>query len=121
MADTAHKISDQMIDWAMRLENTSDAVKGKPLRRRGLAASWLLLPAAGAGLYALATSGAFSRQAKDVMDQARSRASELPDDLMGRLRQTTPDSSETTERPTGGRPRRANTRRTATRRRTAAR
>lgn len=96
MADTAHKISDQMIDWATRLENASDAAKGKAVRRRGPSARWLLLPATGAGLYALATSGAFSRQAKDVLDQARTRASELPDDLMGRIRQTTQKSSETT-------------------------
>jgi hypothetical protein len=89
MADTVHRISEQVIDWAMRVEDISDAAKGKGSRRRGSGTRWLILPAAGAGLYALATSGAFSRQAKDVVDQARSRASELPDDLMGRLRQTT--------------------------------
>jgi hypothetical protein len=53
----------------------------------------LILPAAGAGLYALATSGSFSRQAKDVMDQAKTRASELPDDLLGRIRQTSQKST----------------------------
>jgi hypothetical protein len=89
MADTIHKVSDRMIDWAVRLEEMSDAAKGKRIRRRGFGTRWLLLPAAGAGLYALATSGSFSRQAKDVMDQAKTRATELPDDLMGRLRQTT--------------------------------
>lgn len=109
MADTAHKISDQMIDWAMRLENASDAAKGKAVRRRGPSARWLLLPATGAGLYALATSGAFSRQAKDVMDQARTRASELPDDLIGRIRQTTQKSGERTSKSTGERGRRRQT------------
>jgi hypothetical protein len=47
-------------------------------------AKWLILPAAGAGLYALVTSGFFTRQAKEVLDGAKSRASELPDDLARR-------------------------------------
>jgi hypothetical protein len=123
MADNAHKISDRMIDWAVRLENVSDSAKGKTVRRRGSGTRWLLLPAAGAGLYALATSGAFSRQAKDVMDQAMTRASELPDDLMGRLRQTTQKSSQTTRESTGngGERRRQQTkaRKSATGRKTA--
>jgi hypothetical protein len=123
MADTIHKVSDRMIDWAVRLENVSDAAKGKAVRRRSPGTRWLLLPAAGAGLYALATSGAFSRQAKDVMDQAKTRASELPDDLMGRLRQTTQKSSQTTQKSTGnaGRGRRQQTtkaRKPSTRRKT---
>jgi hypothetical protein len=109
MPDTIHKVSGRMIDWAERLENASDAAKGKAVRRRGLGTRWLLLPAAGAGLYALATNRAFSRQAKDVMDQARTRASELPDDLMGRLRQTTQQPSETSPKSTGTRRRRQQT------------
>lgn len=122
MPDTIHKISDRMIDWAVRLENASDAAKGKAVRRRGPGMRLLLLPVAGAGLYALATSGAFSRQAKDVMDQARTRASELPDDLMGRLRQTTQQPSETSPKSTGtGRGRRQQTkaRQSGTQRKTA--
>ena len=96
MADTAHKISYHIIDWAVRFENASDAAKGKAVRRRGPGTRWLLLPAAGAGLYALATSRTFSRQAKDVMDQAKNLASDLPEDLMGRLRQTAQKSGQTT-------------------------
>jgi hypothetical protein len=123
MADTMHKISDRMIDWAVRLENVSDAAKGKTVRRRGPGTRWLLLPAAGAGLYALATNGAFSRQAKDVMDQAKTRASALPDDLMGRLRQTTKKSSHASRKSTGngGQERRQQTEgsRPATRRKAA--
>lgn len=101
MADTVHKFSDRMIDWAVRIENVSDAAKGKAVRRRGPGTRWLLLPAAGAGLYAVATNRAFSRQAKDVMGQAKTRASELPDDLMGRLRQTAEKSSQATRKSTG--------------------
>jgi len=99
--DTIHKVSDRLIDWGVRLENVADAAEGKAVSRRVPGMRWLLLPAAGAGLYALTTNRAFSRQAKDVMDQARTRASELPDDLMGRLRQTTQDDSETTRKATG--------------------
>ena len=95
----AHKNMDWAVDWAVRLEN-ADGSKGKAARAGG-AGRWLLLPAAGAGLYALATSRAFSRQAKDVMDQAKTRASELPDDLMGRLRQTTQKPSESGAKSTG--------------------
>jgi hypothetical protein len=90
---TIHKFSEQMIDLAERLDDVADAAKGKGNRRGGVSTRWLILPAAGAGLYALATSGSFTRQAKDVMDQARTRASELPDDLLGRIRQTSQKST----------------------------
>jgi hypothetical protein len=114
----AHKNMDWAVDWAVRLENASDGSKGKAARTGG-AGRWLLLPAAGAGLYALATSRTFSRQAKDVMDQAKT----LPDDLIGRLRQTTEKSSETTRNTAGngsrGRRQETTTRKSATRRKTA--
>jgi len=87
MADV-HKFSKQMIDLAERLDGVSDAAQGKGTGHGGPKTRWLLLPAAGAGLYALATSGSFARQAKDVVGQAKTRASELPDDLMSRIRQT---------------------------------
>ena len=92
MADI-HKFSEQVIDLAERLENVADAAKGKGFRRGSFGTRWLLLPAAGAGLYALATNGSFTRQAKGVMDQAKTRASELPDDLLNRIRQTSRKST----------------------------
>jgi hypothetical protein len=92
MADV-HKLSEHIIDFAERLDGVADAAQGKGTGRGGLGARWLILPAAGAGLYALARSGSFTRQAKGVMDQAKSRASELPEDLMGRIRQTPQRSS----------------------------
>ncbi|HET6696911.1 MAG TPA: hypothetical protein VFG85_10435 [Gaiellaceae bacterium] len=87
------KLSEQMIDMAERLDNVADAAKGKGTRRRTLTSRWLLLPAAGAGLYALATSGSFTRQAKDVVDQAKSRASDLPDDLRSRIHEASQRST----------------------------
>ncbi len=92
MADV-HKFSEQIIDLAERLADVADAAKGKGIRRGSMGTRWLLLPAAGAGLYALATSGSFARQAKGVMDQAKTRASDLPDDLLSRVRPTTQKSS----------------------------
>jgi hypothetical protein len=92
MADV-HKFSEQVIDLAERLEDVTDAAKGKGIRRGSFGSHWLILPAAGAGLYALATSGSFTRQAKSMMNQAKTRASELPDDLMSRVRQTSQKSA----------------------------
>jgi len=54
-----------------------------------MSARWLILPAAGAGLYALARNGSFSNQAKGVLQQARARASDLPEELLDRVQQAT--------------------------------
>ena len=60
---------------------------GRKVRR------WVVLPASGAALFAVVRSDFFSRQAKEVMDEAKTRASELPDDLMSRVRQTADELS----------------------------
>jgi hypothetical protein len=86
MADM-NKLSEQMVDLAERFADVTDAAQGRNRKRR-LRARWLVLPAAGAGLYALGTSGSFARQAKNVMSQAKDRASDLPEDLLGRVQQT---------------------------------
>ena len=109
-----HKLSEQMIDMAERLDNVADAAKGKGARRRTLASRWLLLPAAGAGLYALATSRSFTRQAKDVVDQAKSRASDLPDDLRSRIH----EASQRSTAGNGSRRQSSSARRTSTARKT---
>jgi hypothetical protein len=83
MADV-RRLSERTIDLAERLADVTDAAQGKGNRRGSGRARWLILPAAGAGLYALVTSGFFARQAKEVLDGAKSRASELPDDLAKR-------------------------------------
>jgi hypothetical protein len=81
MADI-HRFSEQMIDLAERLANVADAAQGKDTRVGRLRARWLLLPAVGAGLYALATSGAFRRQAESVVTEAKDRASDFPEALL---------------------------------------
>ena len=88
MADI-RKFSDQVIDLAERLANVADAANGKDTKTTGLRTRWLLLPAAGAGIYALATSGAFTRQAKTVVNEAKTRASDLPDELVSRVHEAT--------------------------------
>ena len=87
MADV-HKFSERVIEMAERLEDVADAANGKGNRSGGgIGAKWLLLPAAGAGLYALITNNSVGRHAKGVIDQAKTRAVELPDDLMSRVSQ----------------------------------
>jgi hypothetical protein len=88
------RFSKQIIDYAERLADVADAAKGKGTRHNGVGARWMLLPAAGAGLYALATSTSFTRRTKDVMEQAKARASDLPEDLFNRVRQTTNASAQ---------------------------
>jgi hypothetical protein len=88
MADV-NKFSEHVIDLAERLANVADAAKGKGTRRGMPGARWVLLPAAGAGLYALTTSGAFTRQAKEVVNEAKARASELPEELLSRVHEAT--------------------------------
>ena len=88
MADM-QKLSRQMIEYAERFADVTDAAKGHN-RRSGGGTRWLILPAAGAGLYALFTS----KRTKEAMDEAKTRASGLPDDLVKRVRQTTQSSSD---------------------------
>jgi hypothetical protein len=92
MADI-RKLSEQIVEVGERLGNVADAAKGKDSGVRTPRARWLVLPAAGAGLYALATSGAFTRQAKDVVKEVKTRASDLPDELVNRVHEATRTSS----------------------------
>ena len=84
-----HEFSERVIDLAQRLEDVADAANGRGNRGSGsgISAKWLLLPAAGAGAYALITNNSVGRRAKGVIDEAKARAAELPDDLMNRARQ----------------------------------
>jgi hypothetical protein len=86
MADI-HKISRYVIDLAERLEDVADAAQGRG-RRASSGTRFLVLPAAGAALYALVKSDGFARRTKDVVNEARTRASDLPNDLLKSVRQT---------------------------------
>jgi hypothetical protein len=82
------KIADQVVDLAERFADVTDAAQGRGVRKR-MGARWLLFPAAGVGLYALGASRSFTSQAKNVMTQAKARASDLPEELIGRVQRTT--------------------------------
>jgi hypothetical protein len=88
-------ISKQVIDYAERASDMADAAQGRQGRVGSKLTRWVVLPASGAALFALVRSNYFSRQAKDVVDGAKSRASELPDDLMSRVRQVANGSTST--------------------------
>jgi hypothetical protein len=109
MADV-HDFSRSVIDLAERLEDMADAASGKGNRRSHTGTRWLLLPAAGAGLYALATKNGVRRRATDALSQAGRRAAELPEDLLKRVRQT----PQRQTRSNGGTTRRRSTKARAT-------
>ncbi len=92
-------ISEQVIDYAERVSDMADAAQGRHRRVGSTLTRWVVLPASGAALFALARSNYVSRQAKDVVDGAKSRASELPDDLMSRVAQVANGSTSTTRSP----------------------
>jgi hypothetical protein len=90
MADV-NKLSVGLIDVAERFADVVDAAQGNGARKAGSGAKWLLLPAAGAGAYALATSGSkLARRTRKLMSNAKDRATDLPDaTLLGRVKEAT--------------------------------
>ena len=85
------KMSEGLIDFAERFADVVDAAQGRGARKASGGAKWLILPAAGAGVYALATSSsAFARRTRKLMSRAKDRATDLPDaDLFGRVKEVT--------------------------------
>jgi hypothetical protein len=96
-----HEFSEKVIDYATRLSDVADAAQGR--RRSGSGVlRWTVLPASGAALLALVRSDFFAQQAKEVMNEAKTFASDLPDDLMGVVRQTGASTSKTRASQTNG-------------------
>lgn len=95
MADM-QKLSRQMVEYAERFADITDAAKGRGRSHSGGGTRWLILPVAGAGLYALFTS----KRTKGMIEEAKSRASDLPEDLVNRVRQTSQSSGGSTSRRT---------------------
>jgi hypothetical protein len=107
-----HKLSEQLIDFAERLSAVADAAAGKGRTRESRQPSgsasvglWLLLPAGGAALYAALRSQFFARQAKaalgearDLTDDAKSRAADLPNELLNTVRGTSRPAPRTRSR-----------------------
>jgi hypothetical protein len=109
------KMSEGLIDLAERFADVVDAAQGRGSRKAGNGVKWLILPAAGAGVYALATSSsAFARRTRKLMSRAKDRATDLPDsDLFGRVKEVT----GTEQRVSGSSGRTQTARRTQTERR----
>ena len=86
-----NKISKQAADVAERIADVADAARGEGLRKSGSGGRWLLLPAAGAAVYAVARRRSdVPRRAKDLVGQVKERASEMPDlDLLDRVKEVT--------------------------------
>lgn len=90
-----NKISKQAADVAERVADVADAARGEGPRKSGggrwFGGRWLLLPAAGAAVYAVARRGSdVPRRAKDLVGQVKERASEMSDlDLLDRVTEVT--------------------------------
>jgi hypothetical protein len=87
-----NKISEHAADVAERVADVADAARGQgPRKSGGGGGRWLLLPAAGAAVYALAKRGPDVRRlANDLVGQVKERASDLPDlDLLARVKEVT--------------------------------
>jgi hypothetical protein len=116
MAD-AKRFSEGLIDVAERFADVVDATEGRGARKTGFGARWWILPAAGAGAYALATSSSgLARQARKLMRGAKDRVTGMPDaDLLGRVEELTgqPEQSSSDSSGRARQARRRPTRRSA--------
>ena len=111
-----HRFSSQVIDYAERAAAMADAAQGK--RRPSGLTRWLVLPASGAALYALVRSDSLSRNAKTVVDEAKNKASDLPEDLVSRVREAT-KSTTSSRNGSSGRSSNGSSGSSSTRRRTS--
>jgi hypothetical protein len=102
MADV-NRFSEGLIDAAERFADVVDAMQGKGARRGSADARWLILPAAGAAAYALATSSSnTARRTRGLMRRAKVRATELPDTvLFERVKEFTGLTEERASTPSG--------------------
>jgi hypothetical protein len=87
----AQKFAKQVTEVAERVADVSDAVRGKARRRSGGLARWLILPAAGAAVYAAAKrASAVGQSTGGVVRGAKETAGEMPDmHLLNRVRDVT--------------------------------
>src|SRR4029077_11379492 len=92
------EFSEKVITYATRLSDVADAAQGG--RRSG--GGRLRWTASGVALLALVRSDFFARKAKEVVNEAKTLASDLPDDLMAVVRQTGASASGTGAAQTNG-------------------
>jgi hypothetical protein len=103
-----NRFSEQLIDVAERFADVVDAAQGHGARKAGAGARWLILPAAGAAAYALATSSStVAKKTRGLMRRAKDSAADLPDtDLFDRVKEVTGLEEDGT---TASKPRRTTT------------
>jgi hypothetical protein len=87
----ARNFAKQVTEVAERVADVSDAVRGKGRRRSGGLARWLILPAAGAAVYAAARRAlADGRSTGGVVRGAKDASGEMPDaHLLNRVKDVT--------------------------------
>lgn len=87
----ARNFAKQVTEVAERVADVSDAVRGKGRRRSGGLARWLILPAAGAAVYAAARRAlADGRSTGGVVRGAKDAPGEMPDEhLLNRVKDVT--------------------------------
>jgi hypothetical protein len=82
MADV-NRFSEGLIDAAERFADVVQAMQGNGARKGSADARWLILPAAGAAAYALATSSSnTARRTRGLMRRVKDRATDLPDTVL---------------------------------------
>ena len=101
---TIDRVAERMLEAAERFADVTDAAQGRGRRGRGLRARWLVMSAAMAGVYLLGANRSFNRRARTVVGDAIDRASDLPEELMGRVRSaaattSTQETARETARP----------------------
>jgi hypothetical protein len=88
VAERANEITQQVAEVAEHVvENVSGAVR-RGARKGGRGARWLILPAVGAAVYAVARNRSVGHSAKALASQAKDRASEMQElDLLARVKE----------------------------------
>ena len=95
----AHKFAKQVTEMVERVADVSDAARGKARRRSGGFARWLILPAAGAALYAAAKRASVVGGSTDDVVRGANERVDTPDmELLNRVKDTAGLGAEEHER-----------------------
>jgi len=94
--------SERVIELAERMSDVADAAAGTKRKSPSAFTRLVVLPATGAGLYALAKSDFFGQQAKVVVKEARTLGSDLSDDLVKSVRQASQSPTKSSSAGTSG-------------------